>query len=325
MSTRMQTLCPVCRSTSDAVDQIPKSRVLSSLSRLFGQAAPASICAEDYEIYRCRKCELEFANPLTSGSHEFYDWVTAQAGYYTATRWEYGEVISKIASSGKTAPRILDVGCGSGEFLAQLCSAVNAQAVGLDMTATSVANCRARGLTAHCATLDSFLSAPNYDGTGFDFVVSFHCLEHVNNPLGFAREMVNAAKPGGRIFVSTPLSPMSFESRWFDPLNHPPHHITRWGIKAFRQLAEELKTEVLFHLPAPPSALRRSVRSAAIASVGPKYSKSQAVRAILAAPFAFLSDLRRQAARKLDNVGPLPDVVLAEFIRPATSTSSPNA
>ena len=88
----------------------------------------------------------------------------------------------------------------------------------------------------------------------FPVVTSFHCLEHVSQPVEFVRELLRATARGGSLFLSTPYSPMSFETEWFDVMNHPPHHMTRWNLAAYRKLAEILGVKMRHFCPAQPAA-----------------------------------------------------------------------
>ena len=66
----------------------------------------------------------------------------------------------------------------------------------------------------------------------FDCVFSLECIEHVENPRHFMREMCRITKPSGYIFVSTPnnhsiFSKMTFvlrgENRFFQQASYPAH------------------------------------------------------------------------------------------------------
>lgn len=99
--------------------------------------------------------------------------------------------------------RTLDVGCGIGRNLAHLGGA----GVGVDHNPTSVATCRARGLTAY--TTEEFF-AGGADGPArpgaFDALLAAHLLEHL--PEAQAREVVRGylpcLRPGGTAVFITP-------------------------------------------------------------------------------------------------------------------------
>jgi SAM-dependent methyltransferase len=193
---------------------------------------------------------------MQPGSDSFYTWVTTRPNYYPKQRWEWDSVKALISDSVKgTRPRVIDVGCGGGDFMAFLSSGLQADVSGLDTTPSSVEACRQKGLAAYCGDIDAFVAA-NPSGK-FDFCVTFHCIEHIADPLGFMRQSKRLLADGGKLVVSAPYSPMSFELTWFDPLNHPPHHLTRWNAASLEALASQLDMKLtLLTSPAAPSYSR---------------------------------------------------------------------
>lgn len=94
--------------------------------------------------------------------------------------------------------RVLDIGCGHGEFLAR--DAANT--VGVDLDANLVNECRARGLEAHCM---SALSLDFQDAT-FEAVHAAQLIEHFApvDAMRFLAEAARVLKPGGYLFLTTP-------------------------------------------------------------------------------------------------------------------------
>jgi SAM-dependent methyltransferase len=252
------------------IRDLPRTFLLDSLADYYGERPPAEAVECDYALWECAETGLQFAWPATPGSLRFYEWVSGFASYYPGARWEYGEVRRLLESENASGKgfKLLDVGCGKGDFLQGLDFIPNQNRFALDLNEPAVAECRRLGFQAFCGTMDSALTAGFLRVGEFPVVTSFHCLEHVDRPVEFVRSLVAAVAPGGRLFISTPYSPMSFESEWFDILNHPPHHMTRWNLAAYRRLAALTGAKMRYFVP-PSSPLRRAVRNFRLLQYGP--------------------------------------------------------
>ena len=252
-------ICPVCRNGANKIRTLDDKFILNKLqdyySENFDAKLTTSLCVQKHSIYKCVWCTLEFAVPPTMGSDGFYEWVTNHPSYFHAHRWEWPIVIADLAKqSKKKMITVLEVGCGSGIFLEKLKKHKNISAIGLDPTLSVVKECSKKGLKVFPETLDSFLAKKEYCSQRFDFVVAFHALEHITQPKEWVGKMLRTLKPKGAIVLSTPYSPLSFEAIWYDPLNYPPHHMTRWNAKAYREMALQfgLRADIT---TSPPSLL----------------------------------------------------------------------
>jgi len=305
--------CPICKSDTTPIKNISRTFIKSALSKYFNTAVvPDEIIDTDYQINSCPSCTLEFANPLTPGNDHFYNWITKQDHYYPAVRWEYSIAKSLIISDTAEKVKVIDIGCGSGDFLEILIKDNNnIIARGLDSTESSVQSCKDKGLDVSCVYLEDIVKDHlNY----FDFVTSFHVLEHVSDPYNFVAEMKKILKPGGSILLSTPYSPMSFETDWYDPLNHPPHHMSRWNTKSYTRLADLLNMKINFIYPETLSTFRRTCYTI-------KYKNNikdrlGIIKSILLKPISFINIYRHQLKReKLPNGQYAPNVVLVKLTK----------
>lgn len=237
--------CIVCGGATTHLRAWTKSDIRHAYASITAAPFPNETPLADYKIIRCRVCGLIFADPQVAGSAAFYDWIASVRNYYPADRWEWGKVANMLSAFSRA--RLLEIGCGTGNFLDYISSRLNIDAEGLDINREAVATCKARGLRAHNIRLESF--AQDYSGTGFDFVCAYHCLEHIENPKAFVASMEKILAPNGRIILSVPYSPTSLEILDWDCLNLPPHHITRWNktslsvLSASTGMAIELETD----------------------------------------------------------------------------------
>lgn len=119
------------------------------------------------------------------------------------------------------AGRLLEIGCGSGAFLA--CAAdMGWDIVGCDPDPGAIAACNRRGLGAIQG--DAFL--PALDGQSFDVVTSSHVIEHIADQPAYLRRAFELLRPGGMLWLATPnadsLGFRLFAAGW-DGLQVPYH------------------------------------------------------------------------------------------------------
>jgi SAM-dependent methyltransferase len=298
------------------IRDLSRAFVLEQLAYYFSAEPPAASVECDYSLWECAETGLQFAWPMLPGNTVFYGWLAGFESYYPGNRWEYRKTRDLLklekSAAGKNF-RVLDVGCGRGDFLQSLDFVPDENKFALDLNEPAVQECRRRGFQSFCGTVETAAAAGFLKPAGFSVVTSFHCLEHVEEPVAFARSLVGAAAPGGRVFISTPYSPMSFEADWFDVMNHPPHHMTRWNLAAYRRLAEILDVKMRWFVP-QSSALRRTLNVFRLVQYGSNRSVSKAtLLKDLLFHFPALSGFhRKQMQRK--PVGA--DVILLELTVP---------
>ena len=286
------------------------------LARYYEEALPANLPMSDYFMYRCPRCTLEFAWPLEEGSSAFYDWITKHPTYYPDHRWEWGEVKDWLAAQSSPL-NLLEIGSGGGAFLKSLRDLEQVTAIGLDPTVGSAETCRVEGLEVYAETLADYAENPTHAVRNFDVIVAFHCLEHIEDPRGLVADMLKLLAPEGHLFLSTPYSPMSFEGPWFDPLNHPPHHMTRWNASAYKALAKQFGLHLHLHLPHTDRTLNRVAWAFNFSLNGPQHlqTRNQVLLRAIKKPRAFFAEVTRQIRRERVNGKTAPDVVLAILSR----------
>lgn len=94
--------------------------------------------------------------------------------------------------------KVLDVGCGTGEFLAK--EKINR--VGVDIDGELVRCCRARGLDAHCMNATEL----QFPDESFDAVHSAELIEHLEPKVAaqFLSEAARVINPQGLVYLTTP-------------------------------------------------------------------------------------------------------------------------
>lgn len=119
------------------------------------------------------------------------------------------------------APRILDVGCGTGELGHRLLGLLpEATIIGVDVVETHVAEARRR-YADHAGKL-SFEIADAMDlpfgDDDFDLVACRHVLQAVGDPEGLVRELMRVTRPGGRLhLIAEDYGMVAAETGTLDP------------------------------------------------------------------------------------------------------------
>ena len=189
-------------------------------------------------------CGLAFFEPMLEGDAAFYLDLYRRGDFHQAlsvpriARAEF----RRVAELVRPGDKVLDVGCGEGALAPHLPHAVY---VGLDphcyASADGLLEVRNETIAAHAA------SHPEE----YDAVCAFHSIEHVPDPLGFARDLIKCLRPGGRLCIVVPsrTSPLTEIPNFV--LNAPPHHLSWWDEGALRAVADrlDLKTEAIETVP----------------------------------------------------------------------------
>jgi 2-polyprenyl-3-methyl-5-hydroxy-6-metoxy-1,4-benzoquinol methylase len=114
----------------------------------------------------------------------------------------YADIVAALKKL-RAGPRLLDVGCGTGEFLAYA-GQQGFRPQGVEIASAAVDRALARGLSVEAMTLKEYLAGAS-DGSGrFDVVVMLHVLEHVPDPVSTLELAKQALSPGGLLCIQVP-------------------------------------------------------------------------------------------------------------------------
>ena len=95
--------------------------------------------------------------------------------------------------------RLLDIGCGAGEFM-ELATAAGFQTEGIEISEASVAICRRRGLNVRLGNLIT----ENLDQS-YDLITLWDVLPHLRDPAAFLARSRDLLTDRGYIFAKIPL------------------------------------------------------------------------------------------------------------------------
>jgi len=189
---------------------------------------------EGYSLHCCKRCDLMWWEPFKAASPEFYERLQVLRNIYDFAdelSWDHRYF---LAHPPRYGGELLDVGCGSGRFLAEA-QKLGFKVTGTDFDVTAVESAKTRyGIAdVHAMSLEVF--AQEFRERKFDVITCFAILEHVDDIKGFLATTKSLLKPGGYIVISTPN-----RERWVKPKpipfhetgsigDYPPVHLTRWN------------------------------------------------------------------------------------------------
>lgn len=214
------------------VNSIPAQQLINDWQTQFGIDITEEIKGVSQVIsYRCNETGvLFFWPPSLEGSAQLYGQLQKKIDwYYSSGKWEHDFALQQLRSDDV----VLEVGCGSGEFL-ERASQVVASVTGLEISETAVATAQARGLAAHRVSLRDWVAQHPRQAT---VCCAFQVLEHVANSKEFIELCIEAVKPQGRVIFGTP-NERGYLRHQYDLLDLPPHHMSRWDIATYRSLTK---------------------------------------------------------------------------------------
>ena len=98
--------------------------------------------------------------------------------------------------------KILDVGCGEGEFL-EICQKAGTECFGVDISNYALKKAKGK-VKGKLASVNVETEKLPYPDEYFDTITSFDLLEHLRNPGFLFRELKRVLKKDGLLFLTTP-------------------------------------------------------------------------------------------------------------------------
>jgi SAM-dependent methyltransferase len=162
---------------------------------------------------------------LSIALHEKFEYPLPSEVWYPAPvrRLLVGMFSSRYRGFPRYHPRgrIVDVGCGAGDFLVLMRSS-GLDGYGVEINARAVTQARAKGLSVGAGTLEG----QQFEEEFFDAIRFSHVLEHIATPRATLLEAHRILKPGGELIILVPnldsLLFSTFRQNWFH-LDLPRH------------------------------------------------------------------------------------------------------
>lgn len=186
--------CPICGSTDAAPERTVTDHTLSR---------------EPFTVQCCGACGFRYTSPRPAqtdiGAYYLSDDYISHAAQARSLkdkiyRWARSRAIRRkhlLIARYQPAGNVLDLGCGTGEFLAHL-SQQGYAVHGVEVSERARLAARSKGLPveADLARLPEEL--------GFDVITLWHVLEHLADPRATLATLFNKCRPGGLLVIAVP-------------------------------------------------------------------------------------------------------------------------
>ncbi len=185
-----------------------------------------------YSYYQCRACEGVQLHPFPDIQDlkraydiEYHGYATGEkrgllfSGLYAAKEGLFRRRMSRLVT---TDSRVLDIGCGAGEFLLSMKSLGVKSLEGIDFSEDMIAALKRQGISAYCGTFPEFEGAAD----SYDLISMNNYLEHTVDPQLELEKSLSLLRPGGHLVGEVPGFD-SWERRIFNRYwggNHVPRH-----------------------------------------------------------------------------------------------------
>lgn len=192
-------------------------------------AGQYSIELNKFRIFKCSNCGLEYTFPVPTPTEllNFYSTYADVRASNEIVKLNAQRNLCFLESLGCTqSSRILDFGCGSGEFI----SSRTSNTFGIELFEDRNKN-----------IYSDLASTPESE---FEFVTLWGVLEHLRSPLETIKSLCSHIAPNGHIIITTVntegLIPFYYK---------PPEHLTYWTKKASEILFNESGITLLSYDP----------------------------------------------------------------------------
>lgn len=166
---------------------------------------------EEFQIYECLKCGLLFTDPRPGKSaigkyyksNEYYSHQENKTGFipklYESVKSVNLKKKYKMATKGIAKGRVMDIGCGVGDFLHTM-EQKGWETVGIEPSEDAKAIAKKR-IKAQILDTEAQETLPD---NSFDLITMWHVLEHVDDLHWQLNQLERLVKPNGRVVIAVP-------------------------------------------------------------------------------------------------------------------------
>jgi 2-polyprenyl-3-methyl-5-hydroxy-6-metoxy-1,4-benzoquinol methylase len=238
----------------------PEAKLLTTLGGaqcpVCGESTLPRVELSDYRLFSCRHCESWSSDALARGADASFE----ASDYFDNDELDRGKwqaLLRRIDEEGRSLRSVLDVGCGTGAFLAFVGQErPECHREGIEIDSGRAAQSRARNpdATIHSGDASAALAA----ATGpFDLITLWDVFEHVPAPTELLEQLARCLAPGGIIHIVTihersimpMLGRLSYAmsgGRMTYPVRrtHEAHHLTFFTLRGLEISAERAGLQI---------------------------------------------------------------------------------
>ena len=211
------------------------------------------------KIFRCADCQVQFMNPVYSDEYleqyyaEYYTGGVSPEKIDAAHRRTNLIVYRAIEKYLKRPGRVLDFGCGDGNFI-QMAQEKGWQAIGYDVDCDAMQHVAERyGVEIGCGHLHDI----DWPKEQFDLIYAHHVVEHLKTPVKDLKKLNSWLKMGGYFYVGVPniyatsarvkffLEKLGLRRKNIGKYYDSGHHVFYYSHTSIRNLMEKCGFEVL--------------------------------------------------------------------------------
>ncbi len=191
-------------------------------NHLFMKVKDYFLTQEEFELYQCDQCGLVFTEPRPAPdvignyykSDKYYSHQQNAIGFIPRI-YELVKIVNlkrkaNIALDVLPKGRLLDIGCGVGDFLLQI------KKLGWDIMGVEPSE-QARTIAESRLGFKPLLPSEysSLPDQSFDVITMWHVLEHVDDLKFQTKELKRLLKPGGRLIIALP-NYQSFDCQYYN-------------------------------------------------------------------------------------------------------------
>ena len=155
----------------------------------------------DINSVQCEKCSAIFMNPCYSkkGFSILFEEAGMSYGSSDARPKEQVDWLNNYKLLEENA-RVLDIGCGTGNFLASVPQNIYKVGVDIDKTSISIAEENHKNIEFICSSFEDLIYEEN-----IDLITMNHVLEHLSNPKEVLDTLYNLSNRETRLLIEVPI------------------------------------------------------------------------------------------------------------------------